>query len=365
MVEHADEFAWSGEGENAEILVYAPDEPTAERAFARAFKAAELPGVQSPVHVAAAARQVGWAAVSGTHAAPDLACVPARGLLLVADADGLGIPVSGVTEHALRGLTEVGPSLPSLNGAGVRRVCEEGALAAAEDGLVEEEDLAYLGAGQGDPDAVGRRALSAGARDWEERFELEASVTAEVLDSDGAETLELRPGMLVLVVTVGAGDLGRLALGTHRDRIFARVRAGADFGSGDDLPAAPTETEEAGDLLSAVSAAANFADARAARALYALRRVLGGIAGRLDVRASWKVGGLEDQDGLLVHRKDLAAADAGRPIVSGGAVAVGTGKMWRSAPPFGTPESEERLWPWEEAGLLERWVRLDPAGGEK
>ena len=106
---------------------------------------------------------------------------------------------------------------------------------------------------------------------------------------------------------------------------------------------------------------AMHADARTARALYALRRVLGGAAGGL--RASWRVGGIERRDGLLVHRANLAVADAGQPVVSGGAVAVGTGKMWRSAPPFGAPEVEGR-WPWEEAGLLERWASLDPAGGE-
>lgn len=364
MVEHSEEYAWSGEGEEAEILVYAPDESTAERAFDQTLPAATLPGVRSPVYAAAAAREVGCVAVSESHAAPDLVSVPVRGLLLVADADAesLGVAPRDVTDLALRGLTEMSPSFPSLNEAGVRRICEEGAPAAAEDGLVEEEDLAYLASVEGDPDALGRRALSAGTRDWGGRFGLEVAVVAEILDSEGAESLDLRPGMLALVVRVGAGDLGRLALGTHRDRIFTRVRAGADFGSTDDLPAAPIERGEASDLVSAMSAASNFADARAARALYALRRVLGDVAGGLDVRASWRVGGIEVRDGLLIHRKNLAA-DAEDPIVSGGAVAVGTGNMWHSAPPFGAPEDEGR-WPWEEAGLLERWASLDPAGGE-
>lgn len=362
MVEHAEEFLWSGEGEGAEILVHAPDEGTAERAFARTLPAADLPGVRSPIH-AAASGELGWAAASETHAAPDLVSVPARGLLLVAGAERPGVPASGLTGYALRGLAEAGPSLPSLNAAGVRRACEEGAFAAAESGLVEEEDLAYLGALEGDPDAPGRRALASGTRDWEEGFGLEAVVVGEILDRDGAEALDLRPGLLALVVRVGAGDLGRLALATHRDRIFARIRAGADFGSGDELPAAPVETEEAADLLSAMNAARNFADARAARALYALRRVLGGPVGGLDARASWRIGGIEERDGLLVHRRNLIPAEARQPVVSGGAVAAGTGKMWLSAPPFGAPESEGR-WPWEEAGLLERWVGLKPAGGE-
>lgn len=364
MVEHADEFVWSGEGEGAEILVHAPDERAAERALDLALPAAGLSGVLSPVY-AAASGEFGLAAVSGTHAAPDLASVPARGLLLVAEADAksLTIPASRVTDFALRGLTEAGPSLPSLSLAGVRRVCEEGAPAAAEDGLIEEEDLAFLGAVEGDPDALGRRALSAGTRDWEGVGGLEAVVVAEILDAAGAEALGLRPGLLALVVRLGAGDLGRLTLGAHRERIVSRVRAGADFASGYDLPAAPVETEEGSDLVSATGAASNFADARAARALYALRRVLGGAVGRLEARASWKVGGMEHHDGLLVHRRNLAAAGEQQPIVSGGEVAAGTGKMWRSAPPFGAPQGEGR-WPWEEAGLLERWVGLEPAGGE-
>lgn len=365
MVDQAEEFAWSGEGEDAEILVRAPDAATAERAIDRTLPAASLPGVQGPIHAAASADDLGWVAVSGTHAAPDLFSAPVRGLLLVADVDAenLGFPVRDVTDLALRGLTEAGPSLPVLNEAGVRRVCEEGAGAAAEDGLVEEEDLEHLEPVEGDPDALGRRALAAGARDWEEMFGLEVTVVGEVLDSEGAEALGVRPGLLALVVRAGAGDLGRLALGTHRGRIFTRIRAGVDFGAGDDLPAAPLEAEEAADLVAAMRAASNFTDARAARAVYALRRVLGGVAGGLELRAAWRVGGIEVRDGVLIHRSNLAAVAEDAVLVSGGAVAAGTGNMWRSAPPFGVPEDEGR-WPWEEAGLLERWVELDPTRGE-
>ena len=365
MVEQAEEYTWSGEGEDAEILVHAPDEATAERAFGRILPAARLPGVRGPVHAAASPENVGWVAASGTHAAPDLFSAPARSLLLVADVDAgnLGVPAGDVMDLALRGLSEAGPSLPVLNEAGVRRFCEEGTSAAAENGLIEEEDLAHLEPVEGDPDALGRRALLAGRRDWEGRFGLEAAVVGGVLDAEGAERLGLRPGMLALVVRAGAGDLGRLALGTHRTRIFTRIRAGVDFGAEDDLPAAPLETEEAADLVSAANAASNFAAARAARAVYALRRVLGDVVGGLDVRASWKVGGIENRDGLLIHRNNLAAVGEGEALVSGGVVAAGTGKMWRSAPPFDAPEVEGR-WPWEEAGLLERWANLDPTRGE-
>jgi tRNA-splicing ligase RtcB len=365
MVDQAAEFVWSGEGEDAEILVRAPDEATAERALDRALPAARLPGVHSPVHVAALPDDLGWVAVSGTHAAPDLFSAPARGLLLVAgvDAENLGFPVREVKDLALRGLAEAGPSLPVLNEAGVRRACEEGAGAAAEGGLVEEEDLAHLEPVEGDPGALGRRSLAAGTRDWEGMFGLNVAVVGEVLDSEGAEALGVRRGLLALVVRAGAGDLGRLALGTHRARISTRIRAGVDFGAGDDLPAAPLEAEEAADLVAAARAASNFSDARAARAVYALRRVLGDVVGGLELRAAWRVGGIEVRDGVLIHRNNLAAVAEGGVLVSGGAVAAGKGKMWRSAPPFGAPEGGGR-WPWEEAGLLERWVELDPTRGE-
>ena len=364
MVEHADEYAWSGEGEGAEIVVYAPDGATAGRAFERTLPAALLPGVESPVFAAASSGDSGHVVASATHVAPGLISPPSRGLLLVADApaEGLGMPPGDVMGFVLRGLAEGAPSLPASNEAWVRRACEEGALAAAEGGLIEEEDLSRLAPVEGDPDALGRRSLAAGGRDWEGGFGLHVAVAGEVLDTDGAEALDLRTGALVLVVRVGAGDLGRLALSAHRDRIFTRIRAGVDLGAQDDLPAATPGSEEGADLLAAVRAASNFADARAAGAAYALRRVLGGAAGGLRLCASWRVGGAETRDGFVVHRKDLAATE-GEALVSGGVVAAGTGKMWRSAPPFGAPEDDGR-WPWEEAGLLERVLVLDPTGGE-
>jgi tRNA-splicing ligase RtcB (3'-phosphate/5'-hydroxy nucleic acid ligase) len=171
----------------------------------------------------------------------------------------------------------------------------------------------------------------------------------------------MEPGALALEVSAGAGDLGRLALAAHRDRILSRVQGG-DFGAEEDLPAAPTETEEATDLLAATFAAVNFADGQAALFLYALRWALGDVAGALSLRASWRVGGIEACEGSLVHRRDLVAAGEGEVLVSGGSVVVGTGKMFRSAPPFGAPEDDGRHL-WEEAGVLERWADLDSTEG--
>jgi tRNA-splicing ligase RtcB len=186
-------------------------------------------------------------------------------------------------------------------------------------------------------------------------------LVTEVLDTEAAESLGLEEGALALVVKVDAGDLGRLALVAHRERILSRVRSG-DFGATPELPAAPAGSGEAEDLVAALYAAANFADARAARTLWWLRRVLGGAAGGLDIRAAWRIGGIEAREGRVVHRSGLAWAESGHVLVCGSYAAAGTGNMWASAPPFGVPEEEGR-WPWEEAGLLERLAMLDPPEG--
>ena len=359
MVEHAADYEWRGEGEGAEVVLYAPEDFAADSAFERVLPATRLPGVESPVYAAAAPEGLGWVAVSTSHAAPDLASVPVRDLLLVADAalENLGEPPEELPSLISRRLSEV--RLPRLTGAGARRICETGATGAAEDGLIEEEDLPLFGLFAGDADALGRRAISAGTRDWDRPGNARAYRIGEVLNAGGAESLGLEPGTLAFVISAGAGDLGRLALAGHRERIAGR---GSDFGAEEDLPAAPAGTEEAADLLAAVGAAANFADGRAALLLYALRRALGELVGALSLRAAWRIGGIEDRDGSLLHRKRLAAAREGEVLVSGGGVVAGTGKMTRSVPPFGAPEDDGRH-PWEEAGVLERWANLDPTEG--
>jgi tRNA-splicing ligase RtcB len=364
MVEHASDYEWRGEGEAAEVVLYAPDPRTANASLESALPAARLPGVESPVCAAASPEGFGWVAASSSHTAPDLVSIPTRGLLLVADTTvtSLGVPPEKLPNFVSRNLSEV--RLPGLGHAGLRAICETGARGAAEDGLIEEEDLPLLLAPRpGDADALGRRALEAGARDWETHLgELDVRVVGEVLEAEAADLLELNQRMLALVISAGAGDLGRLALAGHRERIAGRVRGG-DFGAGEDLPAAPVETEEAADLLAALYAAENFAAGRAALFVYALRRALGHVAGGLEVRAAWGVGGMQERDGSFLHRRNLTAASAGEVLVSGGSVAGGTGKMYASVPQFGTPEDDGRH-PWEEAGLLERWAELDPPEGK-
>ncbi|HET7270054.1 MAG TPA: hypothetical protein VFI90_03105 [Rubrobacter sp.] len=357
MAEHAAEYEWRGEGDEAEVVLYAPE----DSAFERALPAARLPGVEGPVYAAASPEGFGWAAASTTHVAPDLLSAPLRGVLLVAGtrSENLGVPPRELWNRVMRDLSEVGPRLPALNEAGIGRLCEAGARAAAEDGLIEEEDLPLLGTLSGDADALGRRTLAAGPREWEGTIVPDLMVVTDVLDSEGAESLGLEAGTLALVLRVDAGHLGRLALAAHRERIMGRSQ---DFGAVPDLPAALVESGEAEDLIAAVYAAANFADARVARALWMLRRVLGDVAGGLDIRGAWRVGGVGKWEGKQVHRKGLAAVEYGNVLVSGSYVAAGTGNMWTSAPPFGVPDEEGR-WPWEEAGLLERWAMLDPPEG--
>jgi tRNA-splicing ligase RtcB (3'-phosphate/5'-hydroxy nucleic acid ligase) len=354
LAEHAAEYEWRGEGVEAEVVLYAPD----DAAFERVLPATRLPGVESPVYAAASPEGFGWTAVSSSHVAPDFLSLPTRGLLLVADtrSENLRVDARELANRMLRDLPEIGGRLPSLNEAGIGRLCESGARAAAEDGLIEEEDLRLLDALPGDADTLGRRALSAGPREWQEAAIPELSVVSEVFDTEGAESMGLEPGSLAIVMGVDGGYLGWLALAAHGERLQARAE---DFGAQQDLPAAPAESGEAQDFLAALYAAANFADARAARTVWTLRRLLGEAAGGLDIRATWRMGGVEERDGLLVHRRELALVEDGGGLVCGGYAVLGTGNMFSSAPPFGVSESEDE-WPWEEARLLERLAALDP-----
>jgi tRNA-splicing ligase RtcB (3'-phosphate/5'-hydroxy nucleic acid ligase) len=357
LAEHAADYEWRGEGDEAEVVLYGPD----DSAFEHTLPAARLPGVENPVYAASSPEGFGWATASTTHVAPDLLSAPHRGLLLVAGtrSENLGVPPQELIHKALRELPEAGARLPSLNESGVGRLCESGALAAAEDDLIEEEDLPLLGVRSGDADAVGRRALAAGPREWEGGVEPVLRLVTEILDTEGAESLGLEEGIIALVVRVDAGDLGRLTLAAHRERMLSRS---GDFGAVHELPAAPAGSGEAEDLVAALDAAANFADARVARALWMLRWVMDGTAGGLDLRAAWRIGGIEEQERRLVHRRGFASVENGHVLVCGSYAATGTGNMWASAPPFGVPEEEGR-WPWEEAGLLERLATLDPPEG--
>lgn len=362
MPEEFGDFEWRGEGEGAEIALYAPDAATAEGALRRALPAARLPGVESPVHAAATDHSFGRVAVSGTHAAPNLFSAPEWGLLLVADApvEALGVPFSEAPRLLSRRLAEV--ALPEIGDAALRELLEWGAPWAAGEGFIEEEDLAPFVSRAGDPDALGRRALSAGARDWARPGDVRVFRVAEVSDSEGAGELGLDAGALVVVAGVGAEDLGRLALAAHRERISARSPSG-DFGDTPTLPAVPAEAGEARDLVAASAAAANYAAGRAALGVWALRRALR-EAGMLRLRTAWPVGGLEERDGRLVHRDALAAVGEGEALVAGRVVAAGRGKMSGSAPPFGVAEVSGG-WPWEEAGLCGRLATLGLPGSDR
>ena len=362
MPEEFGDFEWRGEGGEAEIALYAPDAATAEGALRRALSAARLPGVRSPVHAAASDRGFGRVAVSGTHAAPDLFSAPEWGLLLVADApvEALGVPFSEAPRLLARRLAEV--ALPEkIGAAALRELLEAGASWAAGEGFIEEEDLAPFVSRAGDPDALGRRALAGGARDWARPGDVRVFRVAEVFESEGAGELGLEAGALAVVAGAGAEDLGRLALAGHRERISSRSLSG-DFGDKPDLPAAPAETGEARDLVAASAAAANYAAGRAALIVWALRRAMRDT-GELRLRAAWPMGGLEERDGRLVHRDALAAVGEGEALVAGHVVAAGTGKMSGSAPPFGVA-GVSGGWPWEEAGLCGSLAALALPGSD-
>src|SRR5688500_7072988 len=196
MGEHVAEYEWRGEGDEAEIVLYTPDDPV----FERAQPAATLPCVENPVYAAASHRGFGWAAASATHAAPDLLSPPLRGLLLVAGtrAENLGVPSQELRDRIRRELPEAGARLPSLNESGAGRFCESGARAAAEDDLIEEDDLPLLDVCPGDADALGRRALAAAPHERAGRVEPDLRLATEILDTEGAERLGLEEGALAI-----------------------------------------------------------------------------------------------------------------------------------------------------------------------
>lgn len=364
MAERTGDYEWRIEGERAEAVLYAPDDSVLEYPRLRSGleAATALPGAESPVYAVASPLGSGWVTASSSHVAPGLVSAPRVGVLLVAGApvDRLGVPPGELSRLLARNLSEV--SLPSPGEPALQAACEAGARWAAGEGLIEEEDLALLGplAVRGEPDALGRRALAAGVREWDPRPGAEASayVVGEALDSEAAERLGLYEGALALTASVGSGELGRLALEGHRRRMISR-----DFGDSGRVVAAPTGTEEAGDLVAALGAASGYAAARVSLLVHALRRALADVAGGLDLAACWAAGGVQERDGATLHRRSLARLEAGATLACGDALSRGTGAMLESAPPFGPYEAGGGdRWPWEEAGLLERVARLEEPG---
>ena len=361
MAERTGDYEWLIEGEDAGIVFYAPDESALDYPRLRSSlgAATRLPGVVDPVYAAASPHGSGWVASSSSHVAPGLVSAPRAGILLAAEvpADRLGVPPGELTRLLGRSLSEV--AMPRLSESELVSACESGAEWAAGEGLIEEEDLAVFGApsGHGDPDALGRRALAAGAGEWDPRPGGGARVfeAGEILDSQAAEPLGISGGSLLVVASAGAGELGRLALEGHRQRMISREVSDADR-----LVAAPRVMEEAADLLAADNAASGYARARASLLIYALRRALGEVAGNLTLACVWSAGGFEERGGLTLHRRSLARLGEGGALVCGGALALGAGAMMQSAPAFGA--EGEREWPWEEAGLLRRVALLREPG---
>ena len=115
--------------------------------------------------------------------------------------------------------------------------------------------------------------------------------------------------MLALVVSA-AGDLGRLALAAHRERILAGSGAERTRRGGRSPRRA---SGDGGDRRPAGGRAGRFQLRRWPGRPDPVRApaVLEELAGRLSLRAAWRVGGIEDSEGSLVHRRDLAAAGEG------------------------------------------------------
>ncbi|MGI8650122.1 MAG: hypothetical protein ACR2KW_07055, partial [Rubrobacter sp.] len=166
-MDNSEEFVYRRDGEEAEVVVYAPDVEAAGRGFERALRAASLPGTEGVVYAAVSEAGYGHVAVSGS-VSPELASVPERGMLVGCEvpaedfARRLGVGPGQVGKEISRRIGESMYGLPRLDAATLRRVCEAGAEVAASEGVIEEEDLAFLTSLPGDPEAAGRRARLAG-----------------------------------------------------------------------------------------------------------------------------------------------------------------------------------------------------------
>ena len=361
MAERTGDYEWLVEGEDAGIVFYAPGESALDYPRLRSGLDAttRLPGVVDPVHAAASPQGSGWVASSTSHVAPGLVSAPRAGILLAADTpmDRLGVPPGELPRLFARNLSEA--AMPRLSDSELLAACESGAWWAAGEGLIEEEDLDAFGSpsGYGDPDALGRRALAAGAGEWDPRPGGGARIfeVGEILDSQAAESLGVSGGSLLVVASAGAGELGRLALEGHRQRMISREVSDADR-----LVAAPRVMEEAADLLAADAAVSGYAQARASLLIYALRRALGEVAGTLTLACVWSAGGFEERGGITLHRRSLARLGEDGALVCGNTLALGAGAMSGSAPAFGAEGGRE--WPWEEAGLLRRVALLREPG---
>ncbi|WP_119069507.1 hypothetical protein [Rubrobacter indicoceani] len=374
MIDNSEKFVYRRDGEEAEVVVYAPDGEAAERGFGRAVRAASMPGVEGTVHAAAAESGYGHAVVAGGSVSPEMVSAPERGVLLSCEVEAkdfarrLGVAEHQVNREVSRRIGESVYGLPRPDRRSIRRACEAGAEELADAGVIEEEDLAFLGPLAADPEAAGRRALAAGEREWGRLF---ADVTpyspSEVFDPDALEDSGFEAEGLLLFLSVGAGELGRLVFSLHRERFRSRILT-RDFdfvrdpsGGVASLCVGPSESEEAGDFVAASASTANFSDALSALSLFVVRRALGGVLGGIEIRSSWRCGGILQRDGLMLHRDGLAAVEADGVFVCGGNLCSGKGEMESSAPSFYAPEPEGR-WPWEEAGLVGRLARLKGFG---
>jgi RNA-splicing ligase RtcB len=295
---------------------------------------------------------------SGSHVAPGLVSVPGAGVLAVASTpNGAGLRPEELPRLLARRIPEV--SMPGLGDSALRAACESGAGWAAEEGFIREEDLDLFetASERGEPDALGNRALAAGVREWDPRSEgvIRAFIVGDVLDSEALEEIGLYEGALVFEASVGAGELGRISLDGHRQRMVSR-----DFGDAERLVAAPADTEEAVDLTASMRAADGYAAARASLLLYALRRAVKEETGGLDLISCRLTGGVEEREGSTLHRSLLARLSRDATLECGGMLCRGIGSMLGSAPAFGPHETQAGgRWAWEEAGLLERIARLE------
>jgi tRNA-splicing ligase RtcB len=188
-----------------------------------------------------------------------------------------------------------------LGEKGLDRVLETGSRWALKSGMASEEDLEKTEAG-GCLEGASAGMLSPRARERGRRqmgtlgsgnHFIEIDVVASVTAPDAARQMGLFQGQVVVQIHCGSRGLGHQVCSDYVNRFHKAVRKYGITLPDRELVAAPLESREGRDYLSAMNGAANFAFANrqvlAHRIRETMGRVLAGKVSRREVYQIWDI----------------------------------------------------------------------------
>jgi tRNA-splicing ligase RtcB len=188
-----------------------------------------------------------------------------------------------------------------LGERGLDRVLETGSRWALKNGMATDEDLEKTEAGgclQGaSAGALSHRARERGRRQMgtlgSGNHFIEIDEVAQVVAPEAARQMGLFQGQVVVQIHCGSRGLGHQVCSDYVNRFHKTVRKYGIQLPDRELVAAPLESPEGRDYLSAMNAAANFAFANrqvlAHRIRETLNRVLAGKVSRREVYPVWDI----------------------------------------------------------------------------